>query len=292
MNTAAPAQLRNSDYTHITVTPLAGALGAEIGGVDLARLDDAAFTEIHRAWLDHQVIYFRDQTLTPDEHLGFARRWGDIHIHPFNAPMEGYPEILQLLKTETATRNNGNRWHSDQMYTAEPAKATILMAREMPPFGGDTMFSNLYLAYEALSDGMKARLGGHAAANSFRHMWKSKAEDFGKRRMLSDDELSAYPADAIHPIVRTHPVTGRKCLYVCDGYTHAVEGLDRAESDDLLAYLFAHIVKPDFRYSHEWRVGDLLIWDNCAVQHKARFDYPPELRRRMQRCTIEGTVPF
>ena len=144
MSTSSTLALRQNDYTRIEVIPLAGALGAEIAGVDLANMDDATFEEVHRAWLKHQVIYFRKQDMSPDDHLAYARRWGEIHIHPFNAPMDGYPEILQLLKTETAERNNGNLWHSDQMYTATPAKATILIAREMPPFGGDTMFTNQY----------------------------------------------------------------------------------------------------------------------------------------------------
>ena len=142
MNSHANLAKTQNDYSHIKVTPLAGALGAEISGANITKLDDATFEEIHRAWLDYHVIYFRRQEITPEDHLAFARRWGEIHIHPFNAPMDGYPEILQLLKTEDAKRNNGNLWHSDQMYTAQPAKATILIAREMPSYGGDTMFTN------------------------------------------------------------------------------------------------------------------------------------------------------
>ena len=146
MNLRANLAKTQNDYSHIKVTPLAGALGAEISGVNITELDDDTFEEIHRAWLDYHVIYFSKQEITPEDHLAFARRWGEIHIHPFNAPMDGYPEILQLLKTEDAKRNHGNLWHSDQMYTAQPAKATILIAREMPSYGGDTMFTNQYLA--------------------------------------------------------------------------------------------------------------------------------------------------
>ena len=138
---------------------------------NLANLDDASFEEIHHAWLDYHVIYVRRQEMTPEDHLAFARRWGEIHIHPFNAPMDGYPEILQLLKTEDSRRNNGNLWHSDQMYTAQPAKATILIAREMPPFGGDTMFTNQYLAYETLSDGMKEMAGKLKGVNDGFKVW-------------------------------------------------------------------------------------------------------------------------
>ena len=157
---------------------------------------------------------------------------------------------------------------------------------------GATQFAGASAAYDALPTDMQERIEALTARNGYRFMWNRKAREFGKRPVLNKTELQKFPEDAIHPIARTHPETGRKCLYVCDGYTHAIEGMEKDKSDSLLAFLFDHIAKPDFRYSHEWQVGDLLIWDNCAVQHKARFDYPPELRRRMQRCTIEGTVPY
>ena len=161
MSEAQVQDTSSQDYERIQVKRAAGAMGAEIAGVDLSKpLDDATFGEIHRAWLENNIIYFRDQNLTPDDHLAFARRFGDIHIHPFNKPLDDHPEVLEILKTEDEVRNNGGRWHTDQMYTPKPAMGTMLYAREMPPFGGDTLFSNLYLGYEALSDGMKAMLSG------------------------------------------------------------------------------------------------------------------------------------
>ena len=152
-----PAQQTN--YQNINVVKLGGTLGAEVRGVNLAKTaSDAVFKEIYQAWLEHHVICFRGQTRTPLQHVAFARMFGDIHIHPFNKPLDGYPEILQILKTEEQRLNNGARWHSDQMYTPRPAKGTMLVAREVPPYGGDTLFSNLHLAYSSLSFGMRQML--------------------------------------------------------------------------------------------------------------------------------------
>ncbi len=283
-------------YSRISVTPLAGALGAEIGGVDLTNLDDATFEEVHRAWLDHHVIYFRDQDMTPDDHLAFARRWGEIHIHPFNKPMDGYPEILQLLKTETAERNNGNLWHSDQMYTAEPAKATILIAREMPPFGGDTMFTNQYLAYESLSDGMKvmlSRLKGVNDGNSrknFRGKTRAELQAAGQATTPQKEPDPDVQTVSVHPLVRTHPETGRKSLYV-GAHTVQIDGMTEEESAPLLTYLMAHSSRPEFTCRVRWRVGTLTMWDNRCCQHYALNDYQG-VRRCVHKITVKGDKPF
>ena len=294
---ALPDSTRDeTTYQRIQVVPLAGSLGAEIGGVDLRHLDDADFAEIHRAWLQHQVIYFRGQTMTPDEHLDFARRWGEIHIHPFNAPMEGYPEILQILKTEAATRNNGNRWHSDQMYTAAPAKATILLAREMPPYGGDTMFSNLYLAYETLSDGMKEMLSGlkgvHNGNSSKNFLGGSRAAQ-AKMGLIPTPQKDPDPdvqTVSVHPIIRTHPETGRKALYI-GSHTERFDGMTDDASKPLLAYLMAHTSRPEFICRVRWEVGTLTMWDNRCCQHYALNDYQGQ-RRCVHKITVKGDTPF
>ena len=195
-----------------------GGLGAEISGVNLANLDDASFEEIHRAWLDYHVIYVRRQEMTPEDHLAFARRWGDIHIHPFNAPMDGYPEILQLLKTEDSWRNNGNLWHSDQMYTAQPAKATILIAREMPPFGGDTMFTNQYLAYETLSDGMKEMVGNLKGVNdgnsrkNFRGKTRRSSPNRGKPQRRRKTIRMSKPSPSTCSSARTRKRAAKRSI--------------------------------------------------------------------------------
>lgn len=294
---ALPDSTRDeTTYQRIQVVPLAGSLGAEIGSVDLRRMDDAEFAEIHRAWLRHQVIYFRGQTMTPDEHLDFARRWGEIHIHPFNAPMEGYPEILQILKTEAATRNNGNRWHSDQMYTAAPAKATILLAREMPPYGGDTMFSNLYLAYETLSDGMKEMLSGlkgvHNGNSSKNFLGGSRAAQ-AKMGLIPTPQKDPDPdvqTVSVHPIIRTHPETGRKALYI-GSHTERFDGMTDDESKPLLDYLMAHTSRPEFICRVRWEVGTLTMWDNRCCQHYALNDYQGQ-RRCVHKITVKGDTPF
>ncbi|MEE2689077.1 MAG: TauD/TfdA family dioxygenase [Pseudomonadota bacterium] len=286
----------NTAYRRIEVMPLSGALGAEIGGVNLRHAEDEDFEEIYRAWLNFQVIYFRRQEMTPDEHLAFARRWGEIHIHPFNAPMEGYPEILQLLKTENATRNNGNRWHSDQMYTAEPAKATILLAREMPPYGGDTMFSNLYLAYESLSDGMQELLadlkGVHNGNSSKNYIGGSRAAQaklglIPTRQKEPDPDIQTV---SVHPIVRTHPETGRKALYI-GSHTEHFDGMTADESKPLLEYLMAHTSRPEFVCRVRWAVGTLTMWDNRCTQHYALNDYQGQ-RRCVHKITVKGDTPF
>ena len=280
-----------------------GPIGGEFLGVDAAApMSDATFSEIESLFYDRSVVVFRGQDLTPQQFVAFSARFGTLQPN-VRAEIQNpdAPEITLISNiTENGkaigSRDAGRYWHSDLCYLSEPSKLTLLHALEVPERDGvaygDTRFASAPAAYDALSDEMKARLDGRKAANSYRYMWNRKAREFGVRPVLSDEELQQYPEDAIHPIVRTHPVTGRKCLYVCEGYTSRIDGMPQAESDALLQELFAHAIKPEFVYRHNWRLGDLLVWDNCAVQHKATFDYPPELRRRMQRCAVEGSVPY
>ena len=280
-----------------------GPIGAAITGIDLAGpLEDSVIGKIEAALDAHAVVVIRENLLTPSQLAALAHRFGTPQINVrAEARSAQTPEIFWISNIAedgkpVGSHDAGRYWHSDLCYLDAPSKYTLLNAIEVPEKDGRvfgaTRFASAVAAYDALPDPMKARLEGLKAANGYRYMWNRKAREFGLRPVLSETELAArFPPDAIHPIVRTHPVTGRKCLFVCDGYTHRIEGLPKDESDALLRALFDHLADPRFHYVHEWRAGDLLMWDNCAVQHKATSDYDLPLRRLMQRCTIEGTVP-
>jgi taurine dioxygenase len=286
-------------------------IGAEITGLDVAgAISDETFGAIEDAFNRYAVVVIRDQNPSREEFAAFSKRFGAPQVNvrqkvkfvDFQERIRSeIPEVSLISNViengkPVGSQDAGRYWHSDLCYLQRPSKATLLHALEVPEKDGvvlgATRFADVAAAYDALSEELKTRLDGLTAANSFRAMWKRKAVDFGKRQLLSDDELSAYPEDAVHPIARTHPITGRKCLFVCDGYTSHIVGLAEQESDELLENLYAHIVKRGFQYRHEWRQGDLLMWDNCTVQHKASFDYALPQRRMMQRCTIEGSVPY
>jgi taurine dioxygenase len=264
------------EYATIRVVPIAGALGAEIGGVDLATdLDDAVVAEIRAAWLRHLVVFFRDQVLTPDAFLAFVKG------------IEGFPEIIAVTKLPHETVNFGGIWHSDTVYLERPPMATMLVAREVPPYGGDTMWSNMYAAYEALSPGMQRLLEGLRAVNS------SALADVSKTR---EDRIrdSGYDADreyvAEHPVVRTHPETGRKALYVNVAHTARFADMTEAESRPLLRYLFEHAIRPEFTCRFRWQVGSLALWDNRCTLHNPINDYHG-YTRAMHRITLAGDEP-
>jgi taurine dioxygenase len=280
-----------------------GPIGAEITGADVSiPLDDADFQAIDGAIDQYAVIVIRDQNLKAAALADFSRRFGRPQVNVrHDANNEGTPEVGWISNVTkngmpVGSHDAGRYWHSDLCYLEKPSKLTVLNALEVPHKDGVTYgvtsFAGTESAYDALSDSLKLRLEGLKASNSYRTMWNRKAREFNARPLLSDEELEKYPPDAIHPVVRTNPKTGRKSLFVCDGYTNVIHGVSQAESDELLGFLFDHITGSDFKYEHQWRVGDVLMWDNCAVQHKAAFDYAPPLRRLMQRCTIEGDVPF
>lgn len=283
-------------YKHIEVKPIAGACGAEIFGVDLAKpIKRDVFAEMYKAWLKHQVVFFRDQKITPEQQIKFAKKWGGIHIHPFVKGMAKYPEILEVKKTETDTYTFGNRWHTDQMFSPTPAKATMLYAKETPPFGGDTQFANMYLAYEALSPGMK---------KMFKSIKTFNVGDGNKRRAAystRDDRYkgaSAQPkkppkglkTKSEHPLVRTHPETKKKGLYI-GVHTQQLVGFETPESEFLINMIREHCTKPEFIARFGWEKGSMAIWDNRCLQHYAISDYPGQ-RRRMHRITIKGDKPF
>lgn len=275
-------------YRTIQVERIAGSLGAEISGIDLSSdLPDETVAEIRRAWLENLVVFFRDQDLGPEEFMAFARRIGQPVEYPFVKGIEGYPEIIAVTKLPHETVNFGGIWHSDTAYLERPPMATLLLAREVPPSGGDTMWSNMYAAYEALSPGLKRFLDGLRGVNS------SALADVSKTR---EDRIrdSGYDADreyvAEHPVVRTHPETGRKALYVNVAHTARFAGMTEEESRPLLRYLFEHSVRPELTCRFRWRVGSLAMWDNRCAMHNPINDYHG-FKRVMHRITLAGDVP-
>lgn len=276
-------------------------VGAEIYGLDLsAPLDDTLFRQVSAAFDRYSVLVFRDQELTPEQRIAFSRRFGPLQINvrsEFNKP--GYPEIYTVSNIvrdgkPIGSGDAGRYWHSDLCYLPKPTRASILYAIEVPERDGvtlgNTLFASTCESYDDLPATMKRRLEGLRAANSYNAMFERKASEFGVRPKLTQEMAKSYPDDAIHPVIRTHPTTGRKCIYVCEGYTTRILDIPEDESRELLAQLFAQVVKPEYVYRHKWRVGDLLMWDNCAVQHLAIFDYAP-LHRHMERTTVEGSIP-
>ena len=285
------------------IRPSGVALGAEVLGLDLARpLDEASFARISDAFDRHAVLVFRGQNLTPEQHIDFSRRFGPLQVNvrsEFNR--QGYPEIYIVSNVlvdgkPIGSRDAGRYWHSDICYVQKPSRCSLLYGHEIPMRDGvalgDTMFASTTAAYDALPDDLKRRLVGLRAANSYNAMYERKVQDFGLRPPLTAETRAQYPADAVHPVIRTHPRTGRKSIYVCEGYTTHIEGVSEAESRALLTALFEQVVRPEFVYRHRWRVGDLVMWDNCATQHKVSFDYELPLRRRLERTTVEGDVPY
>ena len=273
----------------LTVEPVAGALGAEIAGIDLAQpLGDAAVAAIRRAWLEYGVIFFREQELPPPAFLAFARRFGEPIEYPFVKGLPEHPGIIPVLKLAEERINFGGIWHSDTAYLDVPPMGSMLIAREVPPAGGDTLFANMYLAYEALSDGMKRLLDGLRGVNSSASADVSKTREDRMKDSGRADARQEYVAS--HPIVRTHPETGRKALYVNVAHTVGIEGLAGEESAGLLDFLFRHQIKPEFTCRFRWRPRSIAFWDNRCVQHNAVNDYQGH-RRLMHRITLAGDKP-
>ena len=272
----------------LRVEPISGALGAEISGVDLAKpLDDTTVAALRRAWLEHLVVFFRDQPLTPAQFLAFARRFGEVVEYPFVKGLPEQPEIIPVLELAHEKINFGGVWHSDTAYLDEPPMASMLVAREIPPAGGDTLFANMYMAYDALSDGMKRMLEGLQAVNS-----SSKADASRTREDRMKDSAREVKKEyvAAHPVVRVHPETGRKALYVNVAHTVKFDGLTEEESAPLLRFLFEHQVRPEFTCRFRWQPGSIAFWDNRCAQHNAINDYYGQ-RRRMRRLTVGAQTP-
>jgi taurine dioxygenase len=273
----------------IEVRKIAGALGAEIRGVDLADgLSTAAVAAIRRAFLEHLVIFFRDQHLAPEQFMAFARLMGEPMEYPFVKGIAGFPEIIEVKKLEHETVNFGGIWHSDTTYLETPPMGSMLLAHEVPPVGGDTLFANQYLAYESLSEGMKRLLDPLLAVSSSAKADVSRTREDQVRAGARSPAAKDYAAE--HPVVRTHPETGRKALYVNVAHTVRFKGMTEEESAPLLGFLFRHQVRPELTCRFQWRPGSLAFWDNRAAQHNPINDYHGH-RRVMHRITLAGDRP-
>jgi len=274
-------------YRHIEVRPLAGALGAEVEGVDMADdLKDEVVQEVRQAFLDHLVIFLRDQKATPQQQVTFARRFGDPVEYPNLPGLPEAPLITPVVKLEHEFNNFGGVWHSDTTYLPEPPMGSMLLALEVPPHGGDTLFANQYLAYEALSEGLKETLDGLIGISSSAKAEASKTvEDRLKEAGVERKALTAE-----HPLVRTHPETGRKALYTSDAHTVSIQGWTEKESLPLLRFLWEHQVKPEFTCRFRWQPGSLAFWDNRAAMHNPINDYHG-YRRVLHRITLAGDKP-
>jgi taurine dioxygenase len=263
--------------SNFTIRRLAGCIGAEATGIDLRDLDDTGFERLKRAFFDNCVLVIRDQQLDSEDFLKFTARWGEIYVTPYAEKVAGFPAILRVInvgKEKTITE----AWHSDATFQPSPAAVGILVARILPERGGDTLFANQYVAYDMLSDGLKQVLSGLRALH--------KDEVFAKAYGIDNSNL----APQSHPVVRTHPVTKRKSLYVNKLYTTHFEGMTRAESRPLLEYLFEHQCQPELVYCHHWRPGDVVMWDQRCTIHYAVHDHGNQ-ERELHRSTIAGSVP-
>jgi taurine dioxygenase len=295
----------------ITVKRIGKHLGAEISGVDLSQpLSDDDFAQVAKAFFDNEVAFFRNQKLTPEQQVAFTRRFGVLEQHVRKeSRLGGHPEILiisNLLDEQgnaIGSQDAGRFWHSDLSYKKEPSMLSALYSVEVPVKDGkvlgDTSFASTTAAYEALPEAMKERIKGLTNVHSYRYYRtkniqaqqeeRARGEREVQEHVLTEEQLKSVP-DVETPLVRTHPVTKRKGLFVNEAHTSHIPRLSKTESEALLSELYQHIIKPEFQYTHSWRPGDLLLWDNAAVQHKATFDYDLPLRRLMYRTTVRGTA--
>ena len=272
-------------YRHIQVEPLAGVIGAEVSGLDLRKpLDAESIDEIRRAWLAHQVLFFRDQPLTVDEHKAFARRFGELHVHPVLQQMadQGHPEIV-VLESDAKRPVVADRWHSDVTFEREPPLGSILRAVAVPDAGGDTMWASMTAAYDALSEPMKGVLAPLRAVHS--------GAAFRRAATEKQTEALAQNEKTSHPVIRTHPETGRKGIFVNSAFTRGIEGMKAREGEARLAFLYEHVASPEFSCRFRWRKDSIAMWDNRCTQHRVVADNLSAYRR-MERVTLIGDQPF
>ena len=274
-------------YRRIDVRTSTPTVGAEIRGVDLRKpLSEDVFDEVRSAFLRHQVVFFKEQEkLSPDQQIAFARRFGGLHLHPAAPHLEGLPEVFVIHTHKGSKIANGNGWHTDVSCDAEPPLGTMLQLHHLPSQGGDTLFASMYAAWDALSAPMQAFLETLNARHESEHVYRGRYSDRDV-----DDAGKVYP-ESVHPVVRTHPETGRRALYVNRGFTTGIEGLGKAESRALLNFLFEHIEQERFQVRFKWEVNDMAFWDNRCLQHHAMWDYWPE-ERKGHRVTIQGDRPY
>jgi len=274
-------------YTIIDVRKSTPTIGAEIRGVDLANgLTAAEFAEVKRAFLENQVIFFKDQSpIDPDTQIEIGKLFGPLHFHPAAPHLEGYPPIFVIHAHKESKIANGEGWHTDVSCDEEPPMATMLQITTLPGAGGDTLFSSMYAAYDALSPVMQRFLQGLTARHESERVYRSRYSDRG----VNDTEKT-YPA-ADHPVIRTHPETGRPAIYVNRGFTKHINDVTKKEGKVLMRYLFGHVEEPAFQVRFTWQRNDVALWDNRCVQHRAMWDYWPE-ERKGHRVTIKGERPF
>lgn len=269
---------------------MAGAIGAEISGADLSRpLDGETVDEIRRALHRYLVIVFRDQNIAPRQFLAFARNFGEFLPYPMVRGLADFPDIVPVLKRANESVNFGGLWHTDTAYLEKPPMGSMLLARTLPPHGGDTIWANMNLAYETLSDGMRALLDGLVAVNSAAKAGAAASRDDRRADAAKDD--SGLATEAEHPVARTHPETGKKSLYVNFGHTIRFKDMTEAESAPILEFLFRHQTRPEFTCQLRWRVGTIAFWDNRAAQHNPINDYHG-FERLMLRITLAGEKPY
>ena len=282
-------------YGNLDVRPLSGALGAELVDVDLSKpLDRALLEAIRRAFLDHGVIFFRNQRLTPEAQLEFARRFGHADVHPIVEGTEELPEVIRVVKPAGESASFGVGWHSDNSFLEEPSLGTLLYGVKIPPYGGDTLFASMERAYDALSDTMKRMLDGLVAVHSAARAYDPA--NTGEAKYRGEAPIRYRYSDVIqreveHPVIRTHPETGRKSIYVNPMFTQRIAGMSKAESRALLRFLYEHSTRPEFTCRFRWEAGSLAFWDNRGVQHYALDDYRP-FERVMYRVTLSGDRPL
>jgi taurine dioxygenase len=276
--------------TALDLSPTGGGAGIFVNDIKLAHdTSETTTAALRQALGDHGVVFFRDQDLSPEQHIALAERFGEVNINRFFGHVEGYPMIAEVRKEPDQQANIGGGWHTDHSYDVEPALGSILLARETPPIGGDTVFANMYSAYDALSDGLKETLCGMKAVHSSRHVFGAAANRSGEQSDFKGriGNPEAALQDSIHPVVISHPISGRKALYVNPGFTVRFDGWTDRESEPLLGMLYAHAQRPEHTYRFQWAPGSIAFWDNRAVWHYAVNDYQGE-RRLMHRITIEG----
>ncbi len=279
------------------ITNSTAPLGAEITGLDLSRpVSESTFREVENVFHERGVIVFREQRLTPEEHIAFSRRLGDLEIHVATQYLKpGYPEVLVVSNVVEDGRNigladAGQYWHSDLSYIENPSRCSLLYALEVPERDGivlgETLFASAAHAYDTLPAEMRSRLEGLMAIHRYGDRYR-KQQSAGGRGALSEEQLKKVP-DVRHPVIRPHPMTGRKTIFVNEGFTACIEGMPAEESSELLQQLCAHIVRQELLYTHHWQVGDVVMWDNCLTQHRAVRNYELPLRRLMHRTTVAG----
>jgi taurine dioxygenase len=271
----------------LSIRRTSGALGAEIAGVDLSQeLPEETIAAIRQALVEHQVIFFRDQELTPAQQVAFARRFGPLNGHPFVKGMEGQPEVMEIIKEPSDRINFGGGWHSDMSFLERPSIGSILYAVEIPEYGGDTLFASQAAAFEALSPGLQKTLEGLSAVHSASREYSAQGHSAQKRGSMQVAEADGYVGEYVHPMVLVHPETGRKALYVNPAFTLRIEGWKTRESKALLDFLFQHSRYEAFTTRFAWRKGSVAFWDNRSVWHFALNDYPGQ-RRHMRRVTVD-----